>query len=298
MVQSRGRLGKFDMARWVEKWVNVKVDDGDLIVTGGTRRFATRMAFRITVFANLANIAAHWALNATGLLPYPLHQALIVGLVITTVIAGPVSYLIILLVGDAIQALAINRNEFARLSSTDSLSGLMNRRAFFNALQAHQAAGVLLLVDIDQFKKVNDTYGHLAGDDVICAVGKLLVDVFGNATDLIARIGGEEFAVFVPDLDGLRGTLVADQARRRICSSAVQTRSGPVSVAISVGVAEAGSRRSTEEMYKSCDSALYLAKASGRNTVVHEDAISDLRMRSPFAGSTTVETKSSIAAAG
>src|SRR5438876_5687245 len=109
------------MARWVEKWVDVKVDDGDLIVAGGTRRFARRMAFRITVFAGLANIAAHWALHAAGLLPYPLSRALIVGLAITTVIAAPVSYLIILLVGEAIRALAVNRNEFARLSSTDPL---------------------------------------------------------------------------------------------------------------------------------------------------------------------------------
>ena len=117
------------MARWVEKWVDVKVDDGDLIVAGGTGRFARRMAFRITVFADLANVAAHWALNAAGLLPYPLSQALVVGLVITTLIAGPVSYLIILLVGEAIRALAINRIEFARLSSTDPLPGLLNRRA-------------------------------------------------------------------------------------------------------------------------------------------------------------------------
>jgi diguanylate cyclase with GGDEF domain len=74
---------------------------------------------------------------------------------------------------------------------------------------------------------------------VICAVSKLLVDVFGKATGQIARIGGEEFAVFIPDLDGLEGTLVADAARRKICSLSVRTRSGPVPVAISVGVAEA-----------------------------------------------------------
>src|SRR3954453_12586972 len=131
--------GRVVMARWVESWINVKVDDGDLIIAGGTKRFATRMAFRITVFADLANIAAHWVLHAAGLLPYSLNQALVVGLVITTVIAGPVSYLIILFVGEAIRALAINRNEFARLSSTDPLSGLMNRRAFFSALEANRA---------------------------------------------------------------------------------------------------------------------------------------------------------------
>jgi diguanylate cyclase (GGDEF)-like protein len=137
-----------------------------------------------------------------------------------------------------------------------------------------------------------------AGDDVICAVSKLLVDVFGKATGQIARIGGDEFAVFIPDLDGLEGTLVADAARRKICSLPVRTRSGPVPVAISVGVAEARAGRSTEEMYKSCDSALYLAKASGRNTVVHESEIAELRMRSPFTGSAMVESESPIAAAG
>ena len=94
------------------------------------------------------------------------------------------------------------------------------------------------------------------------------------------------------------GRLVADAARRKICSFPVPTRSGPVSVAISVGVAEAKAGRSTEEMYKSCDSALYLAKASGRNAVVHESEIAELRMRPRLAGSAMVETESPIAAAG
>ena len=271
------------MKQLAERWVGVKVDDSDLVVDRGPTRFALRMSLRILVFADIANIVAHVALNAAGLLPYPLGPAIIVGLVITTIIAGPVSYVVIFRVGEAIRKLAINRNEFERLSSTDDLSGLLNRRAFFNALEAEKSDGALLLIDIDQFKQINDTFGHQAGDDVICGVSNVLLQAFGHDSNTVARIGGEEFAVSLAGLDGLEGARVADEVRRTICASPMPTRSGPVSVSISIGVADATPGRSVEEMYKSCDGALYVAKTSGRNTVIHERAVSGLRA-SPAAG--------------
>jgi hypothetical protein len=135
------------MKQRVERWVGVKVDDGDLVVDGGPARFALRISLRILLFADIANVIAHVALAAAGRLPYPLGAAVIVGLVITTLIAGPVSYLVIFLVGDAIRKLAVDRNEFERLSAADDLSGLMNRRAFFNRLEAEKSDGALLLID-------------------------------------------------------------------------------------------------------------------------------------------------------
>jgi diguanylate cyclase (GGDEF)-like protein len=252
--------------------------------TAGPARFALRMSLRILVFADIANIVAHVALNTAGLLPYPLGPAVIVGLVITTIIAGPVSYGVIFLVGEAIRKLAINRNEFERLSSTDDLSGLMNRRAFFDALEAEKSDGVLLLIDIDQFKKINDSFGHQAGDDLICGVSNALRQAFGHNSDKVARIGGEEFAISLRGLDGPEGARVADEVRRTICASAMPTRSGPVSVSISVGVADITPGRSVEEIYKGCDGALYAAKVSGRNMVIHERARSGLRTSSSTGG--------------
>src|ERR1700676_1282203 len=98
--------------------------------------------------------------------------------------------------------------------------------------------GVLLLIDIDQFKKINDALGHQAGDDVICGVSNVLLQAFGRTSSEVARIGGAKFAVSLRGLDGLEGARVADEVRRTICSSAIPTRSGPVSVSISVGVAD------------------------------------------------------------
>jgi hypothetical protein len=83
------RAAGIKMKQRVERWVGVKVDDGDLVVDGVPARFALRIALRVLAFADIANVVAHVMLCATGLLPYPLGPAVIVGLVITTVIAGP-----------------------------------------------------------------------------------------------------------------------------------------------------------------------------------------------------------------
>jgi len=283
------------MKQRVEQWVGVKVDDDDLVVDGGPARFALRISLRILVFADIANVIAHLALDAAGLLPYPLGPAVIVGLVITTIIAGPVSFVVIFLVGEAIRKLAINRNEFERLSATDDLSGLMNRRAFFNRLEVEKSNGALLLIDIDHFKKINDAFGHQAGDDVICGVSNVLLQAFGQASGKVARIGGEEFAVALGGLDGLEGARVADEVRRTICASQMPKRGGAVSVSISVGVADITTGRSVEEIYKACDGALYIAKASGRNTVTHERARSGLR-KSLSAGGTMTTSERLLAA--
>jgi diguanylate cyclase (GGDEF)-like protein len=202
---------------------------------------------------------------------------------------------VIFLVGEAIRKLAINRNEFERLSSTDDLSGLMNRRVFFNALKAEISDGVLLLIDIDQFKKINDVFGHQAGDDVICCVSNLLLQAFGRPFDKVARIGGEEFAISLRGLNGLEGARVADEVRRTICASPMPTRSGPVSVSISVEVADITPGRPVEEIYKSCDGALYVAKVSGRNTAMHERVRSGLRT-SPSTVGTMMKTERLLAA--
>lgn len=160
------------------------------------------------------------------------------------------------------------------LSSRDALTGLPNRRQFDVALAAEMdrvaRAGeeaLLLLLDIDHFKRVNDSHGHPAGDAVIRAVARTLADCV-RPMDTPARIGGEEFAVILPSCSPASGHAVAERIRRRIESLPIEAGPGLVlRVTVSVGGAFAAPWvRSTPAMWiERADQKLYAAKAAGRN---------------------------------
>jgi diguanylate cyclase len=162
------------------------------------------------------------------------------------------------------------------LSSRDALTGLANRRAFEVALAreidrvARSGEPALLLVlDIDHFKRVNDTWGHGAGDDVIKSVGLALLECV-RPMDLVARIGGEEFAIILPNCATAFGQTVAERIRRRIETTPIAI--GPrqtIGVSLSVGGAFAHQWvRSTSALWlERADQQLYRAKAQGRNLV-------------------------------
>ena len=163
------------------------------------------------------------------------------------------------------------------LSSRDALTGLANRRAFELALgrEVDRVArsgepALLLALDIDHFKRVNDTWGHAAGDQVIKSVAQALVDSV-RPMDLVARVGGEEFAIILPNCAAAFGETVAERVRRRVEHMPVTL--GPsgqqVAVTVSVGGAFAPQWvRSTPALWlERADQQLYLAKAQGRNLV-------------------------------
>ncbi len=163
------------------------------------------------------------------------------------------------------------------LSSRDALTGLANRRAFELALgrEVDRVArsgepALLLAMDIDHFKRVNDTWGHAAGDQVIKAVAQALVDSV-RPMDLVARVGGEEFAIILPNCASAFGETVAERVRRRVEHMPVTL--GPsgqqITVTVSVGGAFAPQWvRSTPALWlERSDQQLYLAKAQGRNLV-------------------------------
>jgi diguanylate cyclase len=165
------------------------------------------------------------------------------------------------------------------LSSRDALTGLANRRSFELALarevdrvaRAGESA-LLLVVDIDHFKRVNDTFGHLAGDLVIRAVASALTRTV-RPMDLVARIGGEEFAILLPNCPVAFGPQVAERIRERVAGSPVTTPEGRrIEFTVSLGGAFAPQWvRSTPGLWlERADQQLYRAKREGRDRVCLE----------------------------
>ena len=172
--------------------------------------------------------------------------------------------------------------DFRRVASqaaTDALTGLANRRSFDDelALEWRRAERVgdslaLLLIDLDDFKSINDGHGHQAGDAVLRRVGAIL-DSGARQVDLAARYGGEEFALLAPETDLVGATKLAERLRVDLEAATVELPNGSeVSVTASFGVAVKGGLERAEQLVASADEALYEAKRNGKNRVVTVDS--------------------------
>jgi len=159
-------------------------------------------------------------------------------------------------------------------SWTDSMTHMYNHQAFYDRLtkcmQKFEETGEvfsILIADIDDFKKVNDTYGHVYGDEVICTVTQVF-DHCKEGNDFVARYGGEEFAMILPGQSKEDAIKKADCIRREFSSSEVNSNEGPQSFTISIGVAEYNRTYESEShFFNEADQALYRAKNSGKNKV-------------------------------
>lgn len=170
-------------------------------------------------------------------------------------------------------------DQLCALSLKDPLTGLANRRYFQNVLSREidvvarsGEPALLLMLDIDHFKKVNDTYGHPAGDAVLQAVAKTLVKAV-RPMDTVARFGGEEFVIILPSCQGQYGHQVAERLRESVSALVVTMPNGDrIQVTISIGGAYAPRWvRSTSELWiDRADIELYRAKSEGRNRVCIE----------------------------
>jgi two-component system cell cycle response regulator len=164
--------------------------------------------------------------------------------------------------------------EIYRLMTLDGLTQLHNRRFFQETLEREFARSkrygnpfCLVLFDIDHFKRINDSHGHLVGDDVLRRVASLVTTKV-RANDTLARVGGEEFAAVLPESDRQGGIALAEKLRKLIEAERIEVESKLVRVTISLGVAEFNERlASSAELYKLADDRLYEAKRSGRNLV-------------------------------
>ena len=170
--------------------------------------------------------------------------------------------------------LRVQRDRFQVLSRLDGLTGLANRRHFANQLDAEVAQAhvqdaplTLLILDIDHFKRFNDSFGHVAGDACLTAFARRMREHFAGRGEHLARIGGEEFALLLPRCRGEAAAAVADSFRRSLIDTPLDLAEGADAVRVSVGVAELGLGEAGTALYLLADRALYQAKSEGRNQV-------------------------------
>lgn len=162
-----------------------------------------------------------------------------------------------------------------RLAVIDPLTGVHNRRYLRNHLSStfregrhHGGNLIVLIMDIDRFKAVNDQHGHSAGDSVLCEFAARLTDNV-RGVDLVSRIGGEEFCLVMPDTDLDTATRTAERLRRAICEQPFRLANGAsLDITVSIGVsASTGKELDPEELLDAADRALYASKHAGRNRV-------------------------------
>ena len=178
--------------------------------------------------------------------------------------------------------------DLARLATLDPLTGIFNRRTMAElahkavaASKRHGRALSLLVLDIDHFKRINDQFGHEAGDLALRRVVELIRGEL-RESDLFARIGGEEFAVVLPEADEASATAMAERVRLRLFNAGFAISGWPVELQVSIGVGSLGPEISDlETLFRHTDRAMYAAKRTGRNRVV---SVSQLAAMAPEPG--------------
>jgi diguanylate cyclase (GGDEF)-like protein len=164
-----------------------------------------------------------------------------------------------------------SRNKLVHQASHDPLTGLLNRRAILEQVgkdlaRATRYGEVLALgmCDLDHFKLVNDTHGHQSGDDVLCGFASVLSESV-RGYDAVGRLGGEEFLAVLQVKPGTDCVAVFEKLCKRVAGTPMATRSGPLSVTVSVGVACSTLDTTPDQLLEAADAAMYRAKGAGRN---------------------------------
>ena len=167
------------------------------------------------------------------------------------------------------------QHKYQQFATIDALTGLHNRGwmddMFEREIRRSERDGLtpcMLMIDVDHFKNFNDEYGHLAGDRALVVIGESIRKPL-RPNDLVARFGGEEFAVLLPETSLENAITIAERLRERVCEAALGDINGQAlpKVTVSIGVAEYRSGGSLEAMIASADVAMYQAKKDGRNCV-------------------------------
>lgn len=222
------------------------------------------------------NLAAFAALKARGWPADPalaqLSPNILVGLQLTMQAGCVVVAVLGVLLSEIVAA--DSEAQLRALAMTDLLTALPNRRAFNLALVAEAARGrrheqpiSLAVLDLDNFKRINDSFGHPIGDQALRHVATVLMS-HARLEDTVARIGGEEFAVLMPDTDADQAARVVERLRRAVAANALATDVGVHAITTSIGVSTLAPGMDSDMALRAADQALYEAKRQGRNRVV------------------------------
>lgn len=167
-------------------------------------------------------------------------------------------------------------NENRHLAMTDVLTGLLNRRSLFERLREevdrakrYRTCISCVMIDLDHFKRVNDTYGHSGGDEVLKETGRVLAES-KRLPDVVGRYGGEEFLMLLPETGAKGAEILAERVRTQISSNVVTFGKHSISVTASLGVATtaAGEVQNADQIVSRADRAMYQAKHAGRNRTI------------------------------
>jgi diguanylate cyclase (GGDEF)-like protein len=181
-----------------------------------------------------------------------------------------------------LQKLRTTEDELKLLANEDYLTGLHNRRRFLELAETEwerarrlQYPLTMLMVDVDHFKIINDTYGHAAGDAALQHLAQILRQEL-RIYDMIGRFGGEEFAVLLPDTDAEAGFIIAERILTKISASSFLFCGNEITMTVSIGLAfNFVNYTGLEDLLVSADQAMYTAKDKGRNQVVRKSVLVD-----------------------
>jgi diguanylate cyclase (GGDEF)-like protein len=197
--------------------------------------------------------------------------------VISALLAGGLSFRSALLMRD----LTLARSELARISRTDQLTGLLNRRGFdetatlsLRSAFAANMPAVVFMCDVDHFKSINDRFGHAFGDKVLVEIANVLRSFAGKDAVLVGRHGGEEFAVLMVGMTHEQAAQYAEDIRLACAAREISIDGNSTRVTISIGFTVAREEVDLSKIMRVADRALYIAKHAGRNQVARADTAS------------------------
>ena len=267
----------------IRGWIVRRIALGGFSKRRDVLYFAASRTVWTTLAAVVLNFGVYQIFGRLGLFGVVVPPDPVADTIVTGFVAGPISFLAYYIVGAAILDLAVSRNEYERLSRVDPLTGLMNRRAFVDVVSTIKQSYVLAVFDIDRFKAINDTYGHGAGDQVLIEVSHMLKDAFGS-DNAVARLGGEEFGVVLQHPSKEETIAAIDRFREAMAKRRFTVDGVEITVTVSAGVSQGNGSFTYSMLLTSADKALYVAKASGRNRVVHVDEIAQIVTRNETGG--------------
>lgn len=198
-------------------------------------------------------------------------RAILVDIALPVLLAVP----LLLFFTSKLRELAIAHKRLTIYASTDALTQVMNRAAFSTLVDAYlsqvraaeeRAKGALLIIDADDFKSVNDRFGHDRGDEALITIASSIKSML-RAPDLVGRLGGEEFGVFLPGASAEQATTVAERIRQTVNDATFTPSGAPHRLSVSVGGAVFDRQLPFAELFRLADQQLYAAKRDGRNRV-------------------------------